>query len=65
MADPNKTLKILGDTGGGLNLDGHGYTPTSKNYDRQEGDAYDIYYDNDSRMTLQIQQGLDINFMRE
>lgn len=29
-----------------------------------EGGAYDIYYDNDSGITLQIQQGLDINFMR-
>lgn len=34
--DPNKTLKILGDTGGGLNLDSHGYTPAGGNYDRRK-----------------------------
>ena|GEM_PF-3875751 len=36
MTDPNKTLKILGDTVDRLNLDSHEYTPTGKNYDRQK-----------------------------
>ena len=35
--DPNKTLKILGDTGDRLNLDIHEYTPTGGNYDRRKG----------------------------